>query len=123
MLSAPPPPPSAFPGGGRESAARLRANLRAFAAQSEEATLVMRDLRARCRDRVAARTGRNHAHLTTRELHILRLIGDGMDNVEIARELHFALGTIKLHVREILEQLGVHTRAAAAVAGVRQGLI
>lgn len=61
--------------------------------------------------------------LTDREVAILRLIAAGKDNAEIAGELHFALGTIKLHVREILEALDAPTRAAAAVRAVRLGLI
>jgi DNA-binding NarL/FixJ family response regulator len=61
--------------------------------------------------------------LSSRELAILRLIADGRDNEEIAKTLHFGLGTIKLHVRKILEKLGVPTRTAAAVRAVRLGLI
>lgn len=61
--------------------------------------------------------------LTERELQILRLIAEGNDNEEIAAALHFALGTIKLHVRGILEKLGARSRTAAAVRAVRLGLI
>jgi DNA-binding NarL/FixJ family response regulator len=61
--------------------------------------------------------------LTDRELAILQLIAEGRANDEIAVALHFGLGTIKLHVREILDKLGVPTRAAAAARAVRLGLI
>ena len=61
--------------------------------------------------------------LTEREIAILRMVADGSDNAEIAAALHFGLGTIKLHVREILEKFGTSTRTEAAVRGVRQGLI
>ena len=61
--------------------------------------------------------------LSEREVTILRLIAEGRDNDEIAMELHFGLGTIKLHVRDILDKLGVPTRAAAAARAVRLGLI
>jgi DNA-binding CsgD family transcriptional regulator len=61
--------------------------------------------------------------LTERELEILRLIAEGRDNEEIATALHFALGTIKLHVRGILEKLEARSRTAAAVRAVRLGLI
>ena len=61
--------------------------------------------------------------LSDRELTILRLIAEGRDNDEIATALHFGLGTIKLHVRDILDKLGVPTRAAAAARAVRLGLI
>jgi len=61
--------------------------------------------------------------LNGRELAILRLIARGDDNGDIARSMHFALGTIKLHVRDILEKLDVSSRTEAAVQGVRRGLI
>jgi two-component system NarL family response regulator len=61
--------------------------------------------------------------LNARELAILRLISTGSDNGNIATTLHFALGTIKLHVRDILEKLDVSTRTEAAVQGVRRNLI
>ena len=61
--------------------------------------------------------------LTVRELAILRLIATGDDNGHIAASMHFGLGTIKLHVREILEKLDVTSRTEAAVQGVRRGLI
>ncbi|HZO92751.1 MAG TPA: LuxR C-terminal-related transcriptional regulator [Candidatus Baltobacteraceae bacterium] len=61
--------------------------------------------------------------LVERELAILRLIAEGQDNVEIARALHFSLGTIKAHVRTILCKLETTSRTAAAVRAVRFGLI
>jgi DNA-binding NarL/FixJ family response regulator len=66
---------------------------------------------------------RPRSPLTPRETMILRMIADGRDNAEIAAELHFALGTIKLHVREILEKLGASSRTEAAVIAVRQKYI
>jgi DNA-binding NarL/FixJ family response regulator len=61
--------------------------------------------------------------LSVRELAILRLIAAGDDNGEIAESMHFGLGTIKLHVRQILEKLEVTSRTEAAVQGVLRGLI
>jgi DNA-binding NarL/FixJ family response regulator len=61
--------------------------------------------------------------LTARELAILRLIASGDDNGQIAARMNFALGTIKLHVREILQKLEVSSRTEAAVEAVRRGLI
>jgi DNA-binding NarL/FixJ family response regulator len=60
---------------------------------------------------------------TTRECEILRLIAAGRDNTEIARELHFALGTIKMHVRDILAKLDATSRTEAAVRAVRLRVI
>ncbi len=61
--------------------------------------------------------------LTSREYDILRLIAAGRENAEIAVELHFALGTIKVHVRDILAKLGSSSRTEAAVRAVRLRLI
>lgn len=66
---------------------------------------------------------RTASPLNLRELAILRLIATGDDNGDIAASMHFGLGTIKLHVREILEKLEVTSRTEAAVQGVRRGLI
>jgi DNA-binding NarL/FixJ family response regulator len=51
------------------------------------------------------------------------LIAKGCDNTEIAHELHFALGTIKMHVRDILVKLEATSRTEAAVRAVRLRVI
>lgn len=53
------------------------------------------------------------SRLTVRELEILDLISEGMTNKEIARRMEIRLPTVKNHVHNIFEKLGVHTRAAA----------
>lgn len=52
--------------------------------------------------------------LTSRELEILNLIDQGLSNKEIARLLTIELSTVKNHVHNILEKLGVNRRAEAA---------
>ena len=101
----------------------LQENLRVFAARAEAAAATLRTVRSLGRVHASLMRAPCATHLTDRELDILRLIGEGKDNVAIARELHFALGTIKLHVREILEKLNSTTRTEAAVQAVRRGLI
>lgn len=51
------------------------------------------------------------ASLTPRELEIVRLIGRGLTNKEIAAELTVELSTVKNHVHNALEKLGVHRRS------------
>lgn len=51
--------------------------------------------------------------LTPRELEVLHLIMRGMRNQEIARALFISPSTTKVHVRHVLEKLGVRTRAEA----------
>jgi DNA-binding NarL/FixJ family response regulator len=63
-----------------------------------------------------------HPSLTTREEAVLRLIAQGADNVAIGVELSISPHTVKQHVTNIFEKLGVHSRVQAAVYAVRAGL-
>jgi DNA-binding NarL/FixJ family response regulator len=51
--------------------------------------------------------------LSPRELEVLGLMAQGRRNREIATALFIAESTVKVHVRHILERLGVRTRAEA----------
>lgn len=53
--------------------------------------------------------------LSTRELEVLRLLGQGQSNREIAQTLHLSEGTVKNHVSRILCQLDVRDRTQAAL--------
>lgn len=61
--------------------------------------------------------------LSARETEILRLISDGRANSEIAETLHIGLGTVKGHIRDILEKLSASDRTQAAVVALRKGYI
>lgn len=61
--------------------------------------------------------------LTERELEILGLIVQGYSNAEIAEKLFRSLGTIKTHVRNILNKLCASDRTEAAVLALRAKLI
>jgi len=61
--------------------------------------------------------------LSERELEILRLIGQGASNREIARTLFLAEGTVKNHVTNILGKLDVRDRTQAAMKARDNGLI
>jgi DNA-binding NarL/FixJ family response regulator len=61
--------------------------------------------------------------LTPREIDVLRLVADGVGNADIAERLHIGLGTVKGHVRDILEKLSASDRTQAAVTALRRGLI
>jgi DNA-binding NarL/FixJ family response regulator len=60
--------------------------------------------------------------LSSRELEVLRLIAQGMENAEIAEALHISPRTAKNHVSNILSKLGVPSRVQAAIHAVRSGL-
>ena len=68
------------------------------------------------REGAAAPAGR----LTERETEVLRLIAKGQSNKEIARELTLAEKTVKAHVSNILQKLGVADRTQAALYAVRE---
>jgi NarL family two-component system response regulator LiaR len=61
--------------------------------------------------------------LTPREREVLELIGHGLSNKRIARELGIAEKTVKTHVGHVLEKLGVSDRTQAALLAVRSGLL
>jgi len=68
-------------------------------------------------------TGDADSPLTPRETEILRMIADGRGNTEIATALYIGLGTVKGHIRDILEKLAAADRTQAAVVALRRGLI
>jgi len=61
--------------------------------------------------------------LTPRETEVLKLVAEGVGNVQIAERLGLGLGTVKGHVADILEKLAASDRAHAAVTALRRGLI
>ena len=61
--------------------------------------------------------------LTQRELEILELIVAGKSNGEIAEQLYITVGTVKTHVRNILNKLCADDRTQAAVRALRSGLV
>jgi DNA-binding NarL/FixJ family response regulator len=61
--------------------------------------------------------------ITARELDVLNLIVDGRSNAEIAERLYITVGTVKTHVRNILNKLCVSDRTQIAVRALRAGLV
>jgi len=61
--------------------------------------------------------------LTQRELEILELIVAGCSNGQIAEKLYITVGTVKTHVRNILNKLCADDRTQAAVRALRSGLV
>ena len=61
--------------------------------------------------------------LTPREREVLRLLGQGLTNAEIAQRLFLAEGTVRNLVSAVLAKLGVADRTQAAVIALRTGLV
>jgi ATP/maltotriose-dependent transcriptional regulator MalT len=62
------------------------------------------------------------AHLTPRELEVLRLVAAGRSNLQIAEALFISRKTASVHVSNILAKLGVRSRVEAAATAHRLGL-
>jgi DNA-binding NarL/FixJ family response regulator len=61
--------------------------------------------------------------LTAREREVLDLLGHGLSNKLIGRELHISEHTVKFHISSLYAKLGVNNRAEAVSRGARYGLI
>ena len=68
-------------------------------------------------------TRSNPAHLTSREVEVLRLVAEGLTNAQIAERLFLARKTVDHHVSAILAKLGVRSRGLAAAEATRLGLV
>jgi len=84
------------------------------------ASKVLQRLRASSPDLQAAET--LLAELSDREVQVLKLIANGKDNSEIARELFISAKTVKNHISNILLKLSISNRIQAAVYAVRSGI-
>lgn len=69
------------------------------------------------------RSGAVGGDLTVRENEVLRMIGAGMTNGEIAERLFLSVNTVRNHVQSVLSKLGAHSKLEAAAIAVREGLI
>lgn len=63
------------------------------------------------------------AALTGRERDVLSLLGRGLSNAEIGRQLGIGVGTVKTHVSAVLVKTGTDSRVQAAVLAYRTGLL
>ena len=60
---------------------------------------------------------------TSRELEVLKLVGEGLRNKEIAARLSIGEDTVKMHLRNVMRKLDVNDRTHAVMLAVRRGLI
>lgn len=63
------------------------------------------------------------AHLTEREVDVLRLLGNGDSNKAISETLGITLDTTKKHVRNIIDKLQARSRTHAAIIAAQAGII
>jgi two-component system, NarL family, response regulator YdfI len=61
--------------------------------------------------------------LTLREIEVLEMLGSGLGNKAIAKNLYISEHTVKFHISSIFQKLSVSSRTEAVTLGVRLGLI
>jgi DNA-binding NarL/FixJ family response regulator len=61
--------------------------------------------------------------LTNREMEVLRLLADGLDQDEIARQLFITRKTVGTHIENTMRKLGVRNRAQAVALAYREDLV
>ena len=65
----------------------------------------------------------NLSALTERELDVLRALGQGLANQEIAEKLNIEITTVRSHISRILNKLNLDNRTQAALYAVESGLV
>lgn len=65
----------------------------------------------------------NNPELSERELDVLRLMAQGMNNLDIAAALNIGESTVKSHVNRILSKLGVNDRTQAVIVAIKRGIV
>lgn len=63
------------------------------------------------------------AQLTVRELSVLRLVAEGLNNRAIGERLRISEGTVKVHVAHLFDKLGASSRTDVVATAVRRGLV
>jgi DNA-binding NarL/FixJ family response regulator len=86
---------------------------------------VLKRLIQQQRQRALHERKREHllGELTSRELEVLRLMAQGLDNQQVAERLVISYLTVRGHVRSILGKLDCHTKLAAVARASEYGLI
>jgi two-component system nitrate/nitrite response regulator NarL len=82
-----------------------------------------RDLQAPVVEEIRFREHARGALLSEREGQVLRAIAAGHSAAVIARDLHLGVTTVKTHMGNAYEKLGVSDRAAAVAVAMRRGLL
>src|SRR6266498_4332247 len=72
---------------------------------------------------ISGRRPREITGITDREREVLRLVGLGMSNAEIAAALYITAGTAKTHVARLLAKLGARDRVQLVITAYEAGLV
>ena len=86
-------------------------------------TLIDQRVQPAMAEELQRRRGRASVLLTVREQEILELLAEGLSAPAIAGRLVIGTTTVKTHLGNLYEKLGVSDRAAAVAEGMRRGLL
>ena len=67
--------------------------------------------------------GQRATRLSAREVELLTLLADGLNNAEIGEQLYLAQSTVKTYLKRLYRKLEVNTRTQAVIRAVEMGLI
>ena len=95
----------------------------AVAAVARGQTVLAPQVQAGLAGEVRLREHESRPALSPREHEILELTSNGLSAPDIARDLQISTATVKTHLRNIYEKLGVSERAAAVAEAMRRGLL
>jgi two-component system nitrate/nitrite response regulator NarL len=95
----------------------------AVAAVARGQTVLAPQVQAGLAGEVRLREHESRPALSQREHEILERAADGLSAPDIARDLQISTATVKTHLRNIYEKLGVSERAAAVAEAMRRGLL
>jgi two-component system NarL family response regulator len=109
----------------------LRAGAKAYLLKDATAAELVRCIRDVCagKIRVAPEVAAKLAdrftqvQLTVRELSVLRLVAQGLNNRTIGEKLRISEGTVKVHVAHLFDKLGARSRTDLVAIAVRKGLV
>lgn len=78
---------------------------------------------SRLQHHVLAPMGLSYSGLSDREVSVLRLVADGLDTHEIARQLCYSERTVKVIMHDIISRFQLRNRSHAVAYALREGLI
>lgn len=95
----------------------------AIVTASRGETVLTGSIEADVLQQIRIRGSNEETKLTAREHEVLRLVADGHSGPDIGTRLFIEASTVKSHLQNIYEKLGVSERAAAVAEGMRRGLL
>jgi two-component system nitrate/nitrite response regulator NarL len=76
----------------------------------------------RAEQEIAVPSLRNAQSLTPREREVIVIVTEGSPNKEIARRLNLSAGTVKIHLHNIYQKIGVNNRTALTAFAIAHEL-